>query len=332
MMALHLASNNCYGVMLHNNHEYTEEQIRKELAKYGHVQELQLGGRNLIFAYFVEYEQARHCLDELQCDGNFNAKPARPRETRPYQRPGFQSRERSRSVTRKDFNKEDYKNRSKSCTREDPNGYPQKENVFEGRKRIPNNFTKQYSNEKPASKEVEDKPINMQVEEVTERLSETKIESDASQKPQGDRDQEDHSLDSDCSNEEETESSPTPYVKKRMWVDRSLPFPPLANGYDLYYAQRMRQRGYVLAYDIVVGNLPLWFNQGHLFRLVDKFVDPLKVILYESHNPLFVPYGIVYVGTYNEVETLIANMNGAVIDDNKVLIVKAVQDIVDGNW
>ncbi|XP_014252880.1 uncharacterized protein LOC106668542 [Cimex lectularius] len=78
---LHLASNGCYGVMLHGGTELEDAEIKKMLQTYGKVHEIQRGGPNC-FVYFKEYEEARGCIDALASDPKFQARPAKPRETK----------------------------------------------------------------------------------------------------------------------------------------------------------------------------------------------------------------------------------------------------------
>ncbi|XP_014286088.1 uncharacterized protein [Halyomorpha halys] len=103
-MALHLAANGCYGVMIYNNKDYPDSYINEELKKYGKVHEAQKGGKNLIFIYYKQYEEARACLDALSSDPDFNAKPAKPRETSRAV-VSYGARERAKSVGERVRNK-----------------------------------------------------------------------------------------------------------------------------------------------------------------------------------------------------------------------------------
>ncbi|CAH1406268.1 unnamed protein product [Nezara viridula] len=79
-------------------------QINEELRKFGKVHEAQKGGKNLIFIYYKQYEEARACLDALSSDPDFNAKPAKPRETSRAV-VSYGARERAKSVGERVRNK-----------------------------------------------------------------------------------------------------------------------------------------------------------------------------------------------------------------------------------
>lgn len=68
------------------------------------MHEAQKGGKNLIFIYYKQYEEARACLDALSSDPDFNAKPAKPRETSRAV-VSYGARERAKSVGERVRNK-----------------------------------------------------------------------------------------------------------------------------------------------------------------------------------------------------------------------------------
>jgi hypothetical protein len=70
-----------YAICFSNDKAYSEKKVREIFGRYGHVMSVRfvsVGERTLVFVRYKEYNEAKHCLDDLNKTNELSVSIAKP--------------------------------------------------------------------------------------------------------------------------------------------------------------------------------------------------------------------------------------------------------------